>query len=351
MRKARPANGPGANGLRGGLNVYSNGKTAVGHWMEEYGGPGGYKRGFSTEEFETEGQHLQMGFINNEKPELFGAPLPPRISGLDNSAQELKSKDWATVARSEFPGIDNRPVEWKPSMNMSKDETKAYISQWCSDNECGRTIRFESEAQRAGNAAAKADLKVSRVRLLPGTPLSMEKMRAILIEKHGVLAFVALRANLPADEGTDVDLRAALNKLGCSVQSNDRILAKKPDSSGDLTKLEFSQIMASITKDVTFATSDLFAALLGRDKSFVEAPVTAVFRQAFREMASPTDILESINNKEYPEIHQGLSEYLVAYTTEDILMEGDFVQLHTDLYCANPAVFASLLTSLWTIGQ
>jgi hypothetical protein len=36
MKKVRPQNGPGANGLRGGTNVYST-KTAIGTWMEEYG--------------------------------------------------------------------------------------------------------------------------------------------------------------------------------------------------------------------------------------------------------------------------------------------------------------------------
>ncbi len=42
--KGRPDNTPGSNGLRGGKKEFST-KTALGHWMEEYGGPQGYKRG------------------------------------------------------------------------------------------------------------------------------------------------------------------------------------------------------------------------------------------------------------------------------------------------------------------
>lgn len=71
-RKSRPTNGPGANHLRGGTKVYSE-KTAVGSWIERSGGPSGYHRGFSTDEFETEAQHLQYG-IN--KPKFYGAGLP-----------------------------------------------------------------------------------------------------------------------------------------------------------------------------------------------------------------------------------------------------------------------------------
>ena len=100
--RTRPSNGPGANGLRGGANVYSN-KTAIGTWMESYGGPGGYQRGFSTVDFITEGQHQQLGVYGPSKDNnLYGAPLPPTINPLDYNPNEEKSKDWATVSRSSF---------------------------------------------------------------------------------------------------------------------------------------------------------------------------------------------------------------------------------------------------------
>ena len=58
--KQRPPNAPGPNGLRGGRNVYSL-KTGVGNWIEDGGGASMYKRGFTTEAFETECQHQQIG--------------------------------------------------------------------------------------------------------------------------------------------------------------------------------------------------------------------------------------------------------------------------------------------------
>jgi hypothetical protein len=59
--------------LRGGAGVYST-KTAVGTWMEGVGGPVGYSRGYTTDEFLTEAQIQQM---QGKKPAKFGAALPP----------------------------------------------------------------------------------------------------------------------------------------------------------------------------------------------------------------------------------------------------------------------------------
>lgn len=323
--------------------MYANGKTAVGHWMEEYGGPGGYKRGFTTEEFLTEAQHQQVGYRGGEGESLYGAPLPPRVSGLDNSAQELLSKDWTTVSRAEFLGPEDRPAEWKPEMNMTRDATKEYIKTWCTDNKTGREMRFETEALRAGNAAAKDTLKVQRVRLLPGTPLSIEKMRDILVTHNGILAFMALRATLPADESTDDDLRSALNSLGCRVQHGDKTIK------GGITKLEFSQIMTTLTSGgVTFDTRVLFSTVLGLEKSFDDAPVVAVFRRHFADMADVADVLELFNAGDFPEVHEGLARYLESYGTEGVLLEQDFVQAHIDMFCATPIAYQESFTRFWS---
>lgn len=72
--KPRPPNGPGSNGMRGGLNTYSP-KTTTGSWLEEYGGAAGYKRGFTTQDFQTEAQHAQTG-ARFEKIREYGAGLP-----------------------------------------------------------------------------------------------------------------------------------------------------------------------------------------------------------------------------------------------------------------------------------
>jgi hypothetical protein len=72
--KVRPPNGPGSNGMRGGPRLYSN-KTVVGPWLDDLGGPAGFKRGFTTVDFETEAQHAQLGYNLHREPE-FGAGLP-----------------------------------------------------------------------------------------------------------------------------------------------------------------------------------------------------------------------------------------------------------------------------------
>lgn len=82
--KPRPANGPGANGLRGGIKQYVP-KTITGHWLEEFGGPAGYKRGFTTAEYETEGQHQQTGAKFRPLKE-FGPELPDESIGRPPSS-------------------------------------------------------------------------------------------------------------------------------------------------------------------------------------------------------------------------------------------------------------------------
>jgi hypothetical protein len=67
-------NGPGSNGLRGGIKQYSA-KTTTGPWMDTYKGPSGYKRGFTSSDFQTEAQHAQLGAIGKPRGE-FGAEIP-----------------------------------------------------------------------------------------------------------------------------------------------------------------------------------------------------------------------------------------------------------------------------------
>jgi hypothetical protein len=89
-RKQRPPNGPGANGLRGGTNVYSS-KTVVGRWMDDVGGPAAFKRGFTTKNFETEAQHQQLG-ATLRPPTYYGADLP-----VDDSNRNTKTGEWEST--------------------------------------------------------------------------------------------------------------------------------------------------------------------------------------------------------------------------------------------------------------
>lgn len=72
--KPRPPNAAGSNGLRGGIKQYTP-KTITGPWLEEIGGPSGFKRGFSSADYETEAQHAQKGVLAIKVGE-YGAGLP-----------------------------------------------------------------------------------------------------------------------------------------------------------------------------------------------------------------------------------------------------------------------------------
>jgi hypothetical protein len=75
--KPRPPNAAGPNGLRGGIKQFQP-KTITGPWLEELGGPAGYKRGFTNADYETEAQHQQLGAFKQKFPD-FGAGLPDEI--------------------------------------------------------------------------------------------------------------------------------------------------------------------------------------------------------------------------------------------------------------------------------
>jgi hypothetical protein len=300
------------------------------------GGPGGYKRGFSTEEFQTEGQHQQLGFRNNKIDPLYGAALPPKVNPLDTNANALESKDWSTVSRSEF--TTEFGPEWKPSMNMTKEETKDYRSKWCSDNPTGRTMRFETEAQRAANAAAPDSLKVVRLRLLPGSPLSLEKLRSIIVENYGILAFSALRAGLPKDEVDDTTFLKVITELGCPVAAKN----------GGITKLEFAQVMSHMTAGVTFSPTKFFSSIAGSMNAFDVNYVTTTFSKLFGgNIATIGDLLERVNIDVYPELHEGFSQYLSAYATDDVLTCDDFILLHQDMFCSSSGAYDSCIRVLW----
>ena len=109
LSKSRPTNGPGANHLRGGTRLYSE-KTAVGGWIERSGGPSGYHRGFSTDEFETEAQHQQYGL---GKPKFYGAGLPldeeivhPReVKDIFHPRSGPAPKDWKSNTHSMMESV------------------------------------------------------------------------------------------------------------------------------------------------------------------------------------------------------------------------------------------------------
>jgi hypothetical protein len=103
-------NGPGSNGLRGGIKEYSA-KTMTGPWLDTYGGPMGYKRGFTTSDFRTEAQNAQLGVSGRENNE-FGAGIPI-MDSRDSRGNDLNAcgtEHWQSNTKATHPdfGVINK---------------------------------------------------------------------------------------------------------------------------------------------------------------------------------------------------------------------------------------------------
>lgn len=98
-------NGPGSNGLRGGIKQYSA-RTTTGPWLDTYGGPLGYKRGFTTSDFQTEAQHAQLGVIGRPSGP-FGAGIPV-LDARDSRGNRLDSvgtETWVSNTKATHPNF------------------------------------------------------------------------------------------------------------------------------------------------------------------------------------------------------------------------------------------------------
>ena len=127
-------NGPGTNGLRGGVKEY-NPKTATGAWMETYGGPLGYKRGFTNSEFETEAQHAQLGAL--PKPlGFYGAGIPlvdlRDSNGNDTSSAKTDASMWTTTSREVHKNLGTiRKVLIQNSMISWSIQSSSHAVVYC----------------------------------------------------------------------------------------------------------------------------------------------------------------------------------------------------------------------------
>ena len=201
-RRERPPDGPGANGLRGGKNCYSL-KTANGNWIEDYGGASCYKRGFTSDKFETEGQHAQTGRSLTRDPE-FGAGLPkkfidPRTTNdVFNPPAGGQEGQWETNTQTMMKNTTGvrvlQSTNQLPKSNIAPVALDNYRKAWTNDTVESRNMRFQTESRRAGNGGAPDRFKVPSVRYLPGTPIAFERFRERLVERFGILAMSSLRS-------------------------------------------------------------------------------------------------------------------------------------------------------------
>jgi hypothetical protein len=155
--KQRPNDGPGANGLRGGKNTYSH-KTVIGNWQDEIGGPNFFKRGFTSQDFQTEGQHQQQG-ATGKKAAYYGAGLPNQLAVRPVAATTFdvfapggsSAKGWETNSQATLStGYIKVQESHMPSTTLTTEKLEKYRETWTTDTEVSRTMRYKTESRIAG---------------------------------------------------------------------------------------------------------------------------------------------------------------------------------------------------------
>jgi hypothetical protein len=121
-------------------------------------------------------------------------------------------------------------------------------------------------------------------------------------------------------------------------------------------------MIAYTTPSSTAVPADKFIyALKGNMNSFPRSRAVEVFNrliQMYRVTKEPPvltydQIVNATNKDKYPEISEGVSEYLTIYAIPDTgsLYYGrsEFLELLQDIYAASPTYFEDTLQSVWVV--
>jgi hypothetical protein len=338
--KDRPQNGPGANSLRGGLRKY-NTKTILSNWQEDVGGPQGYKTGFTTEEYISESQLQQLG---DRKIPLFGSALPdvetilhpPEAKQIFQPPQGPGSKTWITANQTQQNSIMMHTAETKHSSsdtgcNLPLKDLEEYRTRWTHDNIEGRQIRFVTESKRMTQLADK--FKEYVVKLMPGCPEPVSRIRSQLIEKHGAVAFGKLKL--------------ALGKRIIHTDELNRILN---DLQLVFTRLEFAKILPFFTATHEIPSERIHRVFLANTQGFsdFEQPEYIFGRLFTRERVSLEEIITTMSTSTIPGIVESLIEVLPAYVGWDgNIGVAEFSSLLYDLFSSAPNQYANIIRNIW----
>lgn len=320
--------------MRGGAGVYSA-KTAVGTWMEGVGGPSGYSRGYTTDEFLTEAQIQQMQ--GKKRIPKYGAALPPprialsdrtptefALSVMDTDSDHFKSTTTMDLACINKATTRETYVPKKNTGGTDMREVEAYRASWTTETTEGRKQRFDTESRRAANGSVKDDFKVRSLRTVPATPQGFEKIVDSLSEKYGILGVTALRKELGQTGDRDSSsLRVAL--VACGVK---------------LSREHFGQVLAFLTRGDTFPAEKLFHILTPPSEEFSSDFVEAKYGEFFNSGApSIQDVAEL-----YPELEMALLQFLDAYSSDNNeILPGDFMALHMDMFTSMPFKYKTVI--------
>jgi hypothetical protein len=307
--------------------------------VEAYGGPADYKRGFSTIDFETEGQHAQKGAMF-KGPVEFGAglPLPQHLTrrqpcAADSFASTEVFDNRSTMQRTnaDFVAMKDKNEAYKPKAVLTREQLETYRKNWTTESEIGRQVRYVTESRIAGNMA-NSKFQMSCIRYLPGTPKSLENFRERVIEKFGILGLPALRCYV----GTGA---MPIKEMQEKIKMSDVVLKG----------FEFDQMMAFITPSTTEVVgSDFLRVIKGSASGFNPAAAKNTFQNA-GPVAGVGDIErvldEMSNTMQYPEVIKGLQDFIMGYSNDgSTITEQDFLDMHSDLYASSPTAYPSIFT-------
>ena len=216
---------------------------------------------------------------------------------------------------------------------MARDKLEEYRKKWTTDSEVGRQYRFQTETRTAGNSANK-NFQTPSVRFLPGTPKSLESFRERLIEKYGILGLCVLRYGLGNSEFL------SFNQLKNGIQS----------IGIDVKPYELNQIAAFVTPSTEEIPTERFIeALKGNNSTFNPSPVEKVYAERFDgRNPSVSEVVDAVRCNEFPEIKEGLKQFLVAYSTDkEILTKSQFVSLHGEMWASAPHHYPRVFVDTW----
>ena len=330
-----------------------NTKTAVGSWIENAGGPSGYHRGFTTEEFITEAQHQQNG---DKKIRIYGSGLP-----LDEEVLQPRStkdifhpkggpmpSDWKTSNQLMMESVCapkvlictvhihrlylifvalKHQVEHSyrnevVSPKKTRHNVDSYVASWTVDTVEGRKVRFNPESRRAANSAVSEDFQVPSVRLVPGVPNGFERIIAGLTARYGILGLSAFRAELGSGVKSGDDLKTTLKNCGVS-----------------LSRVDFLGVMAYLTPGNTFSAEKFLRIITPDTEEFDPAKAGAKYDDAFggAEHVPPHEVAEL-----YPKLEEVLLEFIGVYVKDGYVSKEGFVLLHSDMFHSFPLKYKAL---------
>ena len=181
--------------------------------MDDVGGM--YKRGFSTGDFQTEAQSQQLG-IYKKPSATYGAGIPISTKSLATCVADIfevpiEGSRWTTTSKlmsNKLTGGQNGSSrDVAVSSNLGEKDLQNYREQWTTDTALGRNLRYQTESRRSTNVVS------SVIRLLPGTPKSLEHFRERLLVKYGILGLSALRYSVGSGIISCSRLSSLISKL------------------------------------------------------------------------------------------------------------------------------------------